>query len=136
MAKIVLEFAIYTYQIDFLRHVSNIVYLQWMEAGRAKLLELAGIPIHMAVENGIAPVLVETQICYKRPLVMGESIRLEMWISELRSASAWLEFRIYNDRGDLAATAKQRGMFVDAETMRPKRMALDLAAHFAPFVGE
>ena len=31
MKKVVFDLPIYTYQIDFAGHVSNIVYLQWME---------------------------------------------------------------------------------------------------------
>jgi acyl-CoA thioester hydrolase len=80
--------------------------------------------------------LTETQIWYKKPLYLGETVRLEIWIAELRNASAWLEFRIYNDHGDLAASARQRGVFIDLATMRPQRIPQKQAALFVPFIGE
>ncbi len=43
--KIIYTEKIYTYQIDFARHVSNIVYIQWMENGRLRLMEEMGFPI-------------------------------------------------------------------------------------------
>ena len=36
---------VHSFQIDFNRHVSNIVYIQWMEIGRLKLLEACGLPL-------------------------------------------------------------------------------------------
>ena len=45
MNKVVFDQEIYTFHIDFAGHVSNIVYVQWMEIGRLKLLEAVGLPV-------------------------------------------------------------------------------------------
>jgi acyl-CoA thioester hydrolase len=47
MRQIELIRPIYTFQIDYAQHVSNIVYIQWMEIARLKLLEEAGLPVHV-----------------------------------------------------------------------------------------
>ena len=65
MKRITFEMPIYTFQIDFAGVVSNIVYIQWMEMGRNKLLETTGFPAHQLVKDGIIPVLVITEITTK-----------------------------------------------------------------------
>jgi acyl-CoA thioester hydrolase len=69
MQKITVNLEVYTYQIDFAGHVSNIVYIQWMEIARIKLLEAIGLPTHEIAKAGFIPVLVQTEISYKQPLL-------------------------------------------------------------------
>lgn len=133
MAKITFEERIHTFHIDFNRHVSNIAYIQWMEIGRLRLLEAAGLPVYEIEKAGFLPVLVETQIAYRQPLYMGDSVRIEMWISELTNASAWMEFRFYNGSGALAASGRQRGVFVRTDTNRPVRLSAAQRAVFETF---
>lgn len=136
MPKLTLELPIYTYQIDFSGHVSNVVYIQWLEVCRLTLLEAAGIPVHKAAQAGVLPVLTDTEISYKCPLYLGDRVHAEFWVSELRGASAWVEYRLYNQTGDLCASARQRGLWVDAETKRPTRISPAERLRYAPFLGE
>ncbi|MEH2454252.1 acyl-CoA thioesterase [Nostoc sp.] len=68
MQKISFELEVYSFHIDFIGHVNNTVYIQWMEIGRTKLLEAVGMPIQKIFQQGFAPVLVQTNITYKSPL--------------------------------------------------------------------
>jgi len=65
---------------------------------------------------------------------MGDTARAEIWISELTNASAWMEFRFYNGAGELAASGRQRGIFIDLESGRPKRLSDDERTLVAPYV--
>jgi len=123
MERICYELSIYPFQIDFMRHVSNIVYIQWMEVGRCLLLDAVGLPVPQIAERGFVPVLVDTIISYKTPLRLGDRVRAEVWLSELSHASAWMEFRFENGAGEVAATGRQRGLFIDLESGRPRRMS-------------
>ncbi len=116
-----LEFEISTFQIDFSRHVSNIVYLQWLETARVKFLEHAGISVANLEEIGVLPVLTETQITYHKELRFGDRVTLTAWLSELKNASAWVDYRIFRQDGALCASARQRGLFIQGETRRPHR---------------
>jgi acyl-CoA thioester hydrolase len=69
MHKIALALEIYPYQIDFIGHVNNSVYIHWMEIGRTKLLEAVGLPIHEIAQRGFLPVLVHTSITYNPPYI-------------------------------------------------------------------
>jgi acyl-CoA thioester hydrolase len=134
MNKITYELTIYPFQIDFMHHVSNIVYVQWMEIGRCLLLEAVGMPVAQIAEQGFGPVLVESEIQYKKPLILSDSVRAEIWISELAAASAWMEFRFYNQAGELAATGRQRGVFVTIATGRPRKLDSEARKYFEAYV--
>jgi len=133
--KLRFEVPIYTYNIDFARHVSNIAYVQWMEIGRIKLLEAIGMPVAEIYRAGVAPILIETQIVYKQPLYLGDTVSVEVWVSELGHASAWMEFRFYGKAGALAAVGRQKGTFVGTETLRPLRLKPDQRRAFERFLG-
>jgi acyl-CoA thioester hydrolase len=132
--KVVFDLPIYTYQIDFAGHVSNIVYVQWMEIGRARLLEEAGLPVHLLVERGVIPVLAGTEIEYRKPLRLGDRVRGEVWLSGLGAASAAIELRFFNSGGDLAASGSHRSAFIDAGSRRPLRIPTEMRAAFEPFL--
>ena len=134
MQKLTYDLEVYTYQIDFAGHVNNSVYIHWMEIGRIKLLEAIGMPIHEVVNQGIAPVLVETNITYKLPLYLGDRVQAQLWLSELRNASAVMQFQFYNGDQVLAAEGVQKGLFVDVKTMRTKRLSLEERASFASYL--
>ena len=134
MQKICFELEVYSFHIDFIGHVNNIVYIQWMEIGRTKLLEAIKMPTHEILQQGFVPVLVQTNITYKSPLYLGDRVPVELWLSELRHASAIMQFRFYNAQGTLAAEGWQKGLFVDRETLRPRRLRSEERALFAAYL--
>ncbi len=134
MPKVEYHLSIYTFHIDFMRHVSNIVYIQWMEVGRSLLLKAVGLPVEDVASLGFGPVLVETMISYKKPLYLGDSVIAQVWLSELSNASAWLDFRFYNQSGELTSVGRQRGLFIDFASGKPKRLSVDDRSRFEPFL--
>jgi acyl-CoA thioester hydrolase len=121
--KLTFEENIYTYHIDFVGHVNNIIYIQWLENGRLKLLEAIGLPaFYLAVSDGIVPVLTETTISYKKPLFLNNTVTVEIWISKLNNASAIMNFQFLNEKKEVCAIARQKGLFIDRKTMRPARL--------------
>lgn len=133
--KLIFTEKIYTYQIDFVGHVNNIVYIQWLENGRVKLLEAMGTPVtDLAHGEGIVPVLTETSIKYKMPFFLNNTVTVEVWISKLNNASAIMEFRFLNEKDELCASAQQKGLFIDRKTMRPARLSPKNREAFARFL--
>lgn len=125
---------IYTYEIDAGQHVSNIAYVQWMEVGRLKLLEEVGLPVHEIKTHGFFPVLAKTEISYKKPLFIGDVVRVVLWISELKNISANMSFRFYNQNNDLVAEGEQIGLFIDVKSQRPHKLFDQARARFEPYV--
>lgn len=135
MKKLVTQYEVYTFHIDFSGHVSNIVYIQWMEVTRLRLLEDAGASVQeMARTKGVIPVLTDTQISYKKALYFGDNVRVEAWFSELRAASAWVEYRFYNEGGELAASGRQKGVYLHRDTLRPYRLTPEERARLEPYL--
>ena len=135
MDKVTFEQEIYTFHIDFAGHVSNIVYVQWMEIGRLKLLAKAGLPVEKIIRDfGLLPTLIETKIRYKQQLFLGDQVRIEVWLSRLKNVSAVMEFSFFNQRRELVAEGSQTGLFIDAKTHRPTSLPKSAHKRFLPFV--
>jgi acyl-CoA thioester hydrolase len=135
MNKLVYEEKIYTYHIDIVGHVNNIIYIQWMENGRMKLLEAMGIPItDLTQKHGIVPVITDTTITYKKPFFIHNSVKIELWVSKLNNASAILEFRFYNENDELCASGQQKGLFINTVSMRPARLNVNHREAFEKFL--
>src|SRR5688572_1128855 len=122
MQKVTFDQEIHTFHIDYLGHVNNGVYIQWMEIGRTKLLEAAGMVTAEIFKQSFAPLLVETHIAYKLPLYLGDHVHVKVWLSEMRNTTGILQFRFYNGQGTRVAEGNQRGLFVDTKTMQPRRL--------------
>jgi acyl-CoA thioester hydrolase len=134
MPKVKYDLEVYTYQIDIVHHLSNIVYIEWMEIGRIKLLEAMGLPIEELEKRGILPVLTETQIRYRKPIYFGDQVRGEIWVGELGAASAILKFRFYKNNDILAAEGWQKGLFINVETKKPYRLRNEERERFENFL--
>jgi len=135
MKKVKFDQEIYTFHIDFAGHVSNIVYVQWMEIGRLKLLATAGLPVEKIIHDfGLLPTLIETKIRYKQQLFLGDQVRIEVWLSRLKNVSAVMEFSFCNQRRELVAEGSQAGLFIDAKTHRPTPLPKSAHQRFLPFV--
>jgi len=136
MNKLVYEKTAYTFDIDFAGHVNNAVYLRWLEVGRTKLLEAIGLPLETVKQKGFYPVLTHTEIHYKKPVFISETVRIELWVSHVTKIRALLEFRIYNPKGEVVVTAKQGGAFISLETGRPHRLTEEERSMFETYLNE
>ena len=136
MQKLNFDLSIYTFDIDASGHVGNNVYLQWVEMGRCKFLEAVNFPIHTAMASGVAPVIANMNIAYKKPLYLGDKVLLEIWLSELKKVIHTIEFRFYNGDGILAASGQQRGVFVNSQTLKPTALSSEIRDLFIPYVHE
>ena len=134
MEKITFYPTIHTFHIDFMQHVSNIVFIEWMEIARCQLLDAVGMSVHSIMDKGLGPVLVDTQISYRRQLRLGDKVRVDAWIGELEKISAYLEFRFSNAEDEVIASGRQRGLFIDLSTQRPRRLTQDERDRFEPYL--
>lgn len=133
MKTVTIEQRVHTFQIDFSRHLSNIVYIQWLEIARLALLEDAGMAAHDAHETmGVLPVLVRTEIDYLRPAFLGDVVQVSVWITEMGRASAVMDYEFRRGK-DVLARARQRGLFIDAATQKPHRISAEDRARFFPY---
>lgn len=122
MKKLKLTEPIYTYHIDFVGHVNNIIYVQWLENARVKLIEAMGLNIqNLSQVDEILPIITETSIQYKKPFFLNDTVNVEVWVSEIYNVSADFKFRFLNGNGEVCSTAQQKVLFIDRATQRPSR---------------
>ncbi|WP_433526604.1 acyl-CoA thioesterase [Nocardia pseudovaccinii] len=62
------------YELDTLGHLNQAVYLQYAEHARWELLRAAGIGGDKLISGGIGPVVLETNIKYRRELRGGDEV--------------------------------------------------------------
>lgn len=114
------EINVSTYDIDFAGHVSNTVYLRWLEDMRLKVFDVY-CPLQDFIANGMTPILVSTEIHYKKPIKLFEKPKGRMWLSGKSLTTITIDAEIYLD-DVLTTTARHVGVFVDMAKMKPIRI--------------
>jgi acyl-CoA thioester hydrolase len=114
------DISVSTYDIDFAGHVSNIAYLRWLEDMRLKVFE-RHFPLESFMRQGLAPILVATNIAYKRPIRLFDKPRGLMWVAGVSRVTFTMEGEILVD-GQLATSATHVGLFIDIATHKPVRL--------------
>lgn len=109
-----------TYDIDFAGHVSNIVYLRWMEDMRLMIFD-ENFPLQGFMEQGLLPVLAGSTIEYRRAIRLFDKPIGHMWIEDVRPASVVFRGVVVLD-DVVTTTASHTGVFVSATSMKPVRI--------------
>ena len=119
-----------TYDIDFVGHVNNIVYVRWLEDLRLQFLD-THLPLDGLVAEGVVPVVVNTEIHYRQAIVLDEKVVLaRMWVQDMGKAAFYLgaDFLVEDE---VRCSATQRGTFVSMESGRPVRVPAVLREKFS-----
>jgi acyl-CoA thioester hydrolase len=74
--------------------VSNIAYLRFIEIARTLLAEELGLALAEMAETQRYPVVVHTEIDYRRPAKLGDRLVIEGWLDRLERVRFWCAFRI------------------------------------------
>jgi len=114
-----------TYDIDYAGIVSNQVYIRWLEDMRIEVIRQ-----HFGWENfppAIVPVLLRTEIEYKKALKLFDKVEGRMWVSGLDNVRLFLdaEFIRGAEREEIAV-AKHTVVFFDINKNRPVRIPGEL----------
>jgi YbgC/YbaW family acyl-CoA thioester hydrolase len=74
--------------------VHNIAYLRMIETCRTKLAGLMGMDLVTMAQTQLFPVVVRTEIDYKSPARLGDTLQLHGHVSEIGKVKFWCEFTI------------------------------------------
>lgn len=112
--------AVRTYDVDFVGHVNNIVYIRWLEDLRIAFLA-AHYPLDEMVKERFSPVITTTRIDYKQAVFLFERPVGRIWLQELGRAVFVLgqEFEV---DGEIRSSATQRGCFMNLDTGKIMRV--------------
>jgi YbgC/YbaW family acyl-CoA thioester hydrolase len=74
--------------------VSNIAYLRFIEIARTHLAEELGLALTEMAQKQTYPVVVRTEIDYRRGAKLGDRLVIEGWLDRVERARFWCAFRI------------------------------------------
>jgi YbgC/YbaW family acyl-CoA thioester hydrolase len=85
------------YDTDCGAVVHNIAYLRFIEKARTKLVGRLGMDLKEMATTQQYPVVVRTEIDYRKPAVLGDALTIRGWLAETRRARFWMTFEIIRD---------------------------------------
>jgi acyl-CoA thioester hydrolase len=125
-----MEFVIRPYDIDWGGIVSNIVYVRWLEDLRMELLR-TNFPTYEVLAESLMPVLIRTEIDYRSALRFHDVCTGHIVVEGIGRVSMKLRAAFRKRDGEIAAEARQTGVFVNSRTGRPVSLPAELREKFA-----
>jgi acyl-CoA thioester hydrolase len=114
--------------IDFMGHVNNAAYLKWVQEAVVghwqKLAPAEAVAKHLWVA-------LRHEIVYRKPAFLDDEVIASVVLEKVHGARAFYATLIKRGE-DILAEVKSSWCCLDAETLRPSRIAQDIAAHFFP----
>jgi YbgC/YbaW family acyl-CoA thioester hydrolase len=80
--------------------VHNIAYLRFIETARTLLAERLGLSLAEMAETQKYPVVVRTEIDYRRAAKLADQLVVDGWLDRLDRARFWCAFQIIRPRDD------------------------------------
>ena len=110
--------------------VSNIAYLRFIEIARTRLAEELGLALTEMAENRRYPVVVRTEIDYRRPAKLGDQLVIEGRLDRVERARFWCAFQITRPKDDtLIAQCRQMLALIEM----PEGNLLHLPEHWEKY---
>ena len=102
------EVQVMFFDTDCAAVVHNIAYLRFIEVARTHLAEELGLGLSQMAETQKYPVVVRTEIDYRRAAKLGDKLAIEGWLDRLERVRFWCAFRIVRPADDtLIAECRQ-----------------------------
>src|SRR5260370_13771549 len=101
MPRIRTEVQVMFFDTDCGGVVSNIAYLRFVETARTVLAEELGLALAEMAQTQRYPVVVRTEIDYRRAAKLGDQLVIEGWLHQLDRPPFWCAFRIVRPEDDL-----------------------------------
>src|SRR5690242_3432956 len=88
--------------------VHNIAYLRFVEIARTLLAEKLGMSLAQMSETQRFPVVVRTEIDYRRGAKLGDRLTVEGWLDRVERVRFWCAFQIVRPSDNITiATCRQ-----------------------------
>ena len=88
------EVQVMFFDTDCAAVVHNIAYLRFIEIARTLLAEQLGLGLATMAENQKYPVVVRTEIDYRRAATLGDKLVIEGWLDRLERVRFWCGFKV------------------------------------------
>lgn len=103
--------------------VHNIAYLRMIETARTRLAAKMGMDLRQMAETQVFPVVVRTEIDYRRPAKLGDFLQIVGKLEKLERARFWCSFEVLRrDTQEKLITCRQSLALVQMPAGRPMRL--------------
>ncbi len=117
------EVQVMFFDTDCAAVVHNLAYLRFIETNRTLLAEQLGLPLRQMTEEKKYPVVVRTEIDYRRPAALGDRLLVEGWLDGVERVRFWCAFRIIRPADDtLIAKCRQTLALVEMPSAKLLRL--------------
>lgn len=131
-ARIRTEVQVMFFDTDCAAVVHNIAYLRFIEVARTHLAAGLGWSLAEMARSQQYPVVVRTEIDYKRPAVLGDDLVIDGWLERVDRSRFWCAFTITRPSdGALLIRCRQMLALVQMPVGRPMRLPEEMQARFA-----
>lgn len=109
------------------------IYTQYFEVGRVEALRELGMTYRKMEEDGTMLPVKQLEINYKRSAKYDDLLTITSKIENMPTAQIAFDHEVHNSNGDLLTTGRVELVFVDAQTMRPKKAPQDFLDRISSF---
>ncbi len=103
--------------------VHNIAYLRFIETCRTHLAAAMGMDITAMLTRQQFPIVVRTEIDYRRPARFGDTLLIRGWLDKMERARFWCRFEVRLEADDgLLVTCRQVLALVELPRAKPLRL--------------
>lgn len=129
------KFNVRSYEIDQYGHVNNAVYLNYLEETAIRASTSVGFSNDWFEANGCLWLIRKMSIRYFEPAYYGDELEARSWVSDFRRVRSHREYEIINTSNDKRVIrARADWVFLERETMRPKRLLPEFEQAYDPWL--
>lgn len=112
------------FDTDIGQVVHNLAYLRMIESNRTKLAGLLGMDLKSMAKKQLFPVLLRTEVDYKKPATLGDVLRIEGELDLVERVHFWCKFKVFR-QGDeqLLVECRQSLAVVKMPEGKPQRLS-------------
>jgi YbgC/YbaW family acyl-CoA thioester hydrolase len=126
------EVQVMFFDTDCAAVVHNIAYLRFIEIARTLLAEQLGMGLRDMASSGLYPVVVRTEIDYRKPAQLGDRLLIDGRLDSLERMRFWCAFEVRRPAdGAVIANSRQMLALIQMPQGRPARLPADWATRFA-----
>jgi YbgC/YbaW family acyl-CoA thioester hydrolase len=120
------EVQVMFFDTDCAAVVHNIAYLRFIETNRTLLAEQLGMGLVAMAKTHTYPVVVRTEIDYRRPAALGDRLVVRGWLDRTERSRFWMGFEIHRP-ADSTLLVTCRQMLAVVEEGKPVRLTPEWA---------
>jgi YbgC/YbaW family acyl-CoA thioester hydrolase len=112
--------------------VHNIAYLRFIEIARTLVAERLGLALSQMARDQRYPVVVRTEIDYRRPAGLGDRLIIDGWLDRVERVRFWCGFQIIRPQDDVRiADCRQMLALIQMPVGKLLRLPADWEQHRA-----